>query len=145
MSKILLLFLPEMYYVIWELKKEKTKQNNWQKGKQHFKKMLKEILSNRLIYDRPKRRRRTGRLTRTGYRFHVFHELKYLKGISKGKSVNWPTERASNQNISNRRTFGYPFLIYIFSYFETAVVGKSARNNPVRYCGWFWVRCFSKE
>ena len=26
------------------------------------------------------------------------------------------------------------FLIYIFSYFETEVVGKSARNNPVRFC-----------
>ena len=63
--------------------------------------MLKEIviLSNGLMtcYDRPIRRRRTGRLTRTGHRFHVFHELKYLKGIRKGKSVNWPTERASNQ------------------------------------------------
>ena len=31
------------------IKKEKTKQNNWQKGKQHFKKMLKEILSNGLM------------------------------------------------------------------------------------------------
>ena len=70
-----------------------------------------------------------------GCPYHVFHELfKYLKGIRKGKSVNWPTERASNQNISNRRSFGYPLLIYIFSYFETEVVGKSARNNPVRFC-----------
>ena len=25
------------------------------------------------------------------------------------------------------------------------VVGKSARDNPVRYCGWFLVCCFSKE
>lgn len=49
MSKPSLLFLPEMYYVIWELKKKTTKQNNWQKGKQHFKKMLKEILSNGLM------------------------------------------------------------------------------------------------
>ena len=25
------------------------------------------------------------------------------------------------------------------------VVGKSARDNPERYCGWFWVRCSSKK
>ena len=24
-------------------------------------------------------------------------------------------------------------------------VGKSARDNPERYCGWFWVRCSSKK
>ena len=31
---------------------------------------------------------------------------------------------------------------------DTAVsrkVGKSARDNPERYCGWFWVHCFSKK
>ena len=61
--------------------------------------MLKEILSNGLMtgpYGEDGREVQ-GRLTRTGDRFHVFHELKYLKGIRKGKSVNWPTERASNQ------------------------------------------------
>ena len=25
------------------------------------------------------------------------------------------------------------------------VVGKSARDNPERYCGWFWARCSSKK
>ena len=25
------------------------------------------------------------------------------------------------------------------------VVGKSARNNPERYCGWFLVHCSSKK
>jgi len=25
------------------------------------------------------------------------------------------------------------------------VVGKSARDNPERYCGWFWVRCSSQK
>ena len=25
------------------------------------------------------------------------------------------------------------------------VVGKSARDNPERHCGWFWVLCFSKK
>ena len=36
-----------------------------------------------------------------------------------------------------------------FSFVYTAilrqVVGKSARENPERYCGWFWFRCSSKE
>ena len=74
--------------------------------------MLKEILSNGLMtgpYGEDGREVQ-GRLTRTGDRFHVFHELKYLKGIRKGKSVNWPTERASNQKQTH---LGYPFYIYI--------------------------------
>ena len=25
------------------------------------------------------------------------------------------------------------------------VVGKSARDNPERYCGWFWIHCSSKK
>ena len=25
------------------------------------------------------------------------------------------------------------------------VVGKSARDKPNRYCGWFWAHCFSKK
>ena len=25
------------------------------------------------------------------------------------------------------------------------VVGKSERDNPERYCGWFWVHCSSKK
>ena len=25
------------------------------------------------------------------------------------------------------------------------VVGKSAHDNPERYCGWFWIHCFSKK
>ena len=25
------------------------------------------------------------------------------------------------------------------------VVRKSARNNPERYCGWFWIHCYSKK
>ena len=25
------------------------------------------------------------------------------------------------------------------------VVGKSARDNPERHCGWFWVLCSSKK
>ena len=36
-----------------------------------------------------------------------------------------------------------------FLYSSTAisrkVVGKSARDNPDRYCGWFWIHCSSKK
>ena len=29
--------------------------------------------------------------------------------------------------------------------FSRKVLGKSARDNPERYCGWFWVLCSSKK
>ena len=29
--------------------------------------------------------------------------------------------------------------------FSRKVVGNSARDNPERYCGWFWVLCSSKK
>ena len=36
------------------------------------------------------------------------------------------------------------FILQINSHFRK-VVGKSARDNPERYCGWFWVNCSSKK
>ena len=38
-------------------------------------------------------------------------------------------------------------LYSVYSYFEKSkkVVGKSARDNPERYWGWFWVHCSSKK
>ena len=39
-------------------------------------------------------------------------------------------------------------LFKIFGYYTAIsrqVDGKSARDNPERYCGWFWVRCSSKK
>ena len=33
----------------------------------------------------------------------------------------------------------------LYTAISRKVVGKSARDNPVRYCGWFWVHCFSKK
>ena len=74
--------------------------------------MVKEILSNGLMtgpYGEDGREVE-GRLTRTGYRFHVFHELKYLKGIRKGILL---IGLLKGSPIKNRRTFGYPFFIYI--------------------------------
>ena len=32
-----------------------------------------------------------------------------------------------------------------FTAISKKVVGKSARNNPKRNCGWFWVHCSSKK
>ena len=58
--------------------------------------MLKEILNNGLMTGLYGEDGREGS-PEQGTGLHVFHELKYVKGIRKGKSVNWPTERASNQ------------------------------------------------
>ena len=33
----------------------------------------------------------------------------------------------------------------VYTAISRKVVGKSARDNPERYCGWFWVRCSSKK
>ena len=33
----------------------------------------------------------------------------------------------------------------IYTAISTKVVGKSARDNPERHCGWFWVLCSSKK
>ena len=32
-----------------------------------------------------------------------------------------------------------------YTAFSRNVVGKSARDNPESYCGWFLVHCFFKE
>ena len=39
------------------------------------------------------------------------------------------------------------FTIWVISYTAVSrkVVGKSTRNHPERYCGWFWVHCSSKK
>ena len=34
---------------------------------------------------------------------------------------------------------------YSYKAISRKVVGKSARDNPERYCGWFWVHCSSKK
>ena len=33
----------------------------------------------------------------------------------------------------------------VYTAVSRKVVGKSARDNPERYCGWFLVHCFSKK
>ena len=35
--------------------------------------------------------------------------------------------------------------LIVYTAISRKVVGKSARDNPDRYCGWFWVRCSSKK
>ena len=34
---------------------------------------------------------------------------------------------------------------YLYTAISRKFVGKSARDNPERYCGWFWVQCCSKK
>ena len=40
---------------------------------------------------------------------------------------------------------GSTFFTVTFTAISRKVVGKSARDNPERHCGWFWVLCFSKK
>ena len=35
--------------------------------------------------------------------------------------------------------------IYLYTAILRKIVNKSARDNPERYCGWFWVHCSSKK
>ena len=44
---------------------------------------------------------------------------------------------AKRRDLSNRRSFVYSI--------SRKFVGKSARDNPERYCGWFWVQCSLKK
>ena len=37
------------------------------------------------------------------------------------------------------------FCIHLYTAISGKVVGKSASDNPERYCGWFWVHCSSKK
>ena len=37
------------------------------------------------------------------------------------------------------------FLQYVQLFWLRKVVGRSARDNRERYCGWFWVHCSSKK
>ena len=36
-------------------------------------------------------------------------------------------------------------VLQLYTAVSRKVVGKSARNNPERYCGWFLIHCFSKK
>ena len=33
----------------------------------------------------------------------------------------------------------------IYTAISRKVVGKSARDNPERHCGWFWIHCSSEK
>ena len=37
------------------------------------------------------------------------------------------------------------FLLLVNTAISRKIVEKSARDNSERYCGWFWVHCFSKK
>ena len=37
------------------------------------------------------------------------------------------------------------FCTHLYTAISEKVVGKSARDNLERYCGWFWVHCSSKK
>ena len=37
------------------------------------------------------------------------------------------------------------YLFFVYTAISRKVVRKSARDNPERHCGWFWVHCSSKK
>ena len=51
----------------------------------------------------------------------------------------------SNQRKAERFRVLFNFACRSYTAVSRKVVGKSARNNPERYCGWFWVHCSSKK
>ena len=51
----------------------------------------------------------------------------------------------SNQRKAERFRVLFNFACRSYKAVSRKVVGKSARNNPERYCGWFWVHCSSKK
>ena len=74
----------------------------------------------------------TLRLRRLWQNMHGFDHATILSpsfhGICKERLAQWPP----------------PPPPFVYSYFER-IVGKSARYNPERYCGWFRVLWSSKE
>ena len=36
-------------------------------------------------------------------------------------------------------------IVVTYTAISRKVVGKSARDNPERYCGWFWIHCCPKK
>ena len=55
-----------------------------------------------------------------------------IRAVICGESGNFPPL------FSLFRWFGYTAI-------SRKVVGKSARDNPEKHCGWFWVHCFLKK
>ena len=62
-----------------------------------------------------------------------------------------PCYRESNKGSEERQgptldvRFTQSEWLYTYTAISRKVVGKSARDNPERYCGWFWVHCCSKK
>ena len=54
----------------------------------------------------------------------------------------WPVQAL---NLTRRWTFALQLRNTADKVISRKIVGKSARDNPERYCGWFLVHCFSKK
>ena len=69
--------------------------------------------------------------------------LLYSKLLARSKTRrNRPESRI--QWLPKYSTSANDFL-NTFTAISRKVVGKNARDNPERYCGWFWVHCSSKK
>ena len=62
------------------------------------------------------------------------HEAKQDEIVQKSR-IQWLPKYSTSAND----------FLNTFTAISRKVVGKNARDNPERYCGWFWVHCSSKK
>ena len=75
----------------------------------------------------------------------MFQRFEFTK-VCMGKNVNRHFSRNFDIFVI-KMTYLNALLSFLFYYtaISRKVVGKGARDNPERYCGWFLVDCFSKK
>ena len=76
-------------------------------------------------------------LTVKAHRFHPFC-VGVLWTCQSGKVISFSCR------LENKNKIKYSSSV-VYTAVWKKVVGKSARDNPDRYCGWFWVHCSSKK
>ena len=91
------------------------------------------------------------------------HSIRNLSTMAMATSLQWPFLGGGHSiwNLSSMATFfcpqgghcerfncvqkGYLLCQKWYTAISRKVVGKRARDNAERYCGWFWVHCSSKK
>ena len=74
--------------------------------------------------------------------------------MSSFKSIYWRV-RITHRSLRRPKFCSFKYQSYtkqnmtksseLYTATSRKVVGKSARDNPERYCGWVWVRCSSQK
>ena len=76
---------------------------------------------------------------------HLIISVQLLIRKRKIEKYSYVFKKKKKATMNKTSLTGYESLIFqVHSYFEKGC-GKSARDNPERYYGWFWIHCFSKE